>query len=880
MTVPIDVEQRYFAKEMLREFALFLIAIVCLVLTVGGFHYYFKSNSLQAINSTVESSSVELAKKSIENSLDSVSADLLFLAQNSHNLGLFDSSLPGLRQQLKLLFLTLIRQHSEYSQIRFLDESGIEVVRVDFNDGRSYAVPDSLLQDKHARYYFGKTWALNKNEIYISPIDLNIERGEIEVPPNPVMRFGTTVFNSQGRKVGIVLINYLGNRLLDNFQQATMDSAGHLELVNQQGYWLSHPEPSREWGFMYGREDTFGKQRPETWKTINSERTGQFATEQEYITFTTVDLQTLSSANNKSLLSGPSYQWKIVSFLSSAKLNALRDFRVFLPLYALAALLLGLASFAFAQMRERHRKVQSIAEYMSRFHRALESIDLLVVEVDLDGQIRFCNEAVLVLSGWQRADLIDKNWIDLFVASENKKRYQKQFLHIAESNRKTRQRSSRMLTRDNEAVEVRWNITPMPSAGEELVGFTCVGENVTERVRLEARFRQIFEATPNAMIMVNHLGSIVLVNSEAENCFGYERKNLVGQSVEVLLPDTGRSHHPELVKSYFRSPETRRLGEGRNLLGKHHDGTILNLEIGLAPVESEDGLFVLCAFIDTSEQKRLEAELKQSNLDIAKAESLATVGRMANMVAHDLRNPLSSVKMSLQILGKKPTTDWGVEERELRTIALEQVRYMERIMQDLLSYSRDMKLNAEWIQLEKLLDTVILLAQGQSNEKHIHIHTQHQPGLPTVHADSDRLRQVFSNLILNAIDATEDNSTESDIMVSTHLILDENHQSIRVEITDHGPGISADIAGKIFEPFFTTRSKGTGLGLAIVRKIVEAHGGNVCFENIGGSGARVVVVLPTILPEDNRAVSGTGSTDESSDEVAMGREKTPAGNMP
>ena len=232
------------------------------------------------------------------------------------------------------------------------------------------------------------------------------------------------------------------------------------------------------------------------------------------------------------------------------------------------------------------------------------------------------------------------------------------------------------------------------------------------------------------------------------------------------------------------------------------------------------------------------------------------VGKMANMVAHDLRNPLSSVKMSLQILGKRAVAEWSEEELELHSIALDQVRHMERIMQDLLNYSRDIRLKAEWLQLDKLIDAVILLTQRQISEKKIQINTWHQPGLPTMHGDPDKLRQVFSNLILNAVDATASDGDRAEISISTHLVLGEGHPEIRVEIEDHGPGIPEEIEGKIFEPFFTTRSKGTGLGLAIVRRILEAHGGEVHFQRREEPGARVVVTLPTILPGDRHHENG------------------------
>jgi len=969
----------------LREFLQLLGIVTCLLLVVGGLHYYYKSRSLLAINSTDESASIELGKISMENSLDTVTADLLFLAENSHNLGLFDSSLPGLQQQLKLLFITLIGQHSEYDQIRYLDASGREIVRVNYNDGHPFAVPKSLLQNKRTRYYFSKTWALDSSEVYISPMDLNIERGEIESPRKPVMRFGTPVVDSRGDKIGIVLINYLGQTLLDNFHRATTQVADHVELVNQQGYWLSHPDPDREWGFMYGRDDTLGMERPEAWQIISEAVKGQFYRGDNYFSFNTINLLSSAPGGRNLTVSSPIHQWKIISHLAPDRLSVAREFRSYLPFYGVAALVLGIASLLFARMRERHRQIQSVAEVAQRFRTTLENIDLLAVTVDLDGKIQFSNDAMVKLTGWEKQAIVGRIWFEQFVTTDNVAQCKQQFQRILAEKKKSVHRECQMSCRDGQLVDVSWNITLVLNVDEETIGLTCVGQNVTEarrarrelqklsraveqspstvvivdtkgnieyvnprfyrltgytseevigrnpsllqsghtdpavyeelwksitagkewqgvlqnrkkngelywestvisalrdqtgeathyiavkediteRMRLETRFRQIFEATPNAMIMVDNRGVIVLVNGEAERCFGYEREQLVGHPVEVLLPDTVQGGHSDLVQGYFSAPVVRRLGDGRKLQGKHRDGSILDLEIGLGPVETEEGTSVLCAFIDTRKQRRLEAELKQRNQEIAKAEALATVGRMANMVAHDLRNPLSSVKMSLQILGKKPATEWGGEEHELRNIALDQVRYMERIMHDLLSYSRVMKLNPEWIQLDKLIDTVILLVQRPASEKHIQIHTWHQAGLPTVHGDPDRLRQVFSNLILNAISVTESSGSDVDIAISTHLLLDAHTQSIRVEIADHGPGIAEEIRNRIFEPFFTTRSKGTGLGLAIVKKIVEAHGGEVHFENPSKPGARAVVTLPTTLPDDSVRKSDKSSSQDS-----------------
>ena len=195
------------------------------------------------------------------------------------------------------------------------------------------------------------------------------------------------------------------------------------------------------------------------------------------------------------------------------------------------------------------------------------------------------------------------------------------------------------------------------------------------------------------------------------------------------------------------------------------------------------------------------------------------MGRMASMIAHDLRNPLSSVKMTLQILGKQPGVKANAEADELRQISLSQIRYMEEILSDMLTYSRPDKIKPEWITIDKVIDMAVSLSERNIEEYAVMLRTRYHPGLPTLYGDATKLRQVFANLITNAAQATrgvENPQVSIDAMVE----LAESGTAIRVEICDNGCGIEEEEQSKVFEPFFTTRTKGTGLGLAIVKRIL------------------------------------------------------------
>ncbi len=163
-----------------------------------------------------------------------------------------------------------------------------------------------------------------------------------------------------------------------------------------------------------------------------------------------------------------------------------------------------------------------------------------------------------------------------------------------------------------------------------------------------------------------------------------------------------------------------------------------------------------------------------------------------------------------------------------------------------MSYSRPDAIKPEWLKLDELLDTVLIHMQKEINENHVQIETDYQAGLPNIYADERKLRQIFNNVIGNAIQAAEglDNRIP-EISIRVKQIMSVDIPEVCIEITDNGHGLEPEIAGELFEPFFTTRSKGTGLGLAIVSRFVEQHNGTVCLEPADNGGTKVVIVLPT-----------------------------------
>lgn len=218
----------------------------------------------------------------------------------------------------------------------------------------------------------------------------------------------------------------------------------------------------------------------------------------------------------------------------------------------------------------------------------------------------------------------------------------------------------------------------------------------------------------------------------------------------------------------------------------------------------------------------------------------SAMGQMASMIAHDLRNALSSVKMNLQILDSHHRKE-GDGQLESCEIALGQVSYMETILNDMLTFARPGNAEFDWVDLGDTLRTASVSLLPETTQKSIDLRMQGEEKLPTIMADRNKLLQLFQNILGNAVHAVPE---WGHITIRTRCLLHESKPAVEVRIEDDGPGISPQIADKVFEPFFTTSARGTGLGLAIVRRIVAQHGGKVYLDAAVNHGTTLVVLLP------------------------------------
>ena len=356
---------------------------------------------------------------------------------------------------------------------------------------------------------------------------------------------------------------------------------------------------------------------------------------------------------------------------------------------------------------------------------------------------------------------------------------------------------------------------------------------------LRSSFKTIAEVLPVALIVFDSNGLIALVNQRAEQLFGFNRGELFGLTVESLIPERFRAEHPHHRAEFAEQPQSRQTGAGRDLFGLRKDGSEFPIEIGLNPVETEEGLFVLIAITDLTVRKCQEDDFKKliARLD----ESNRELEQFAYVASHDLQEPLRKVASCCQALAEDFSDKLNDEGREWIAFAIDGAGRMRQLINDLLEFSQVARHGKE----SEPTDANKAYLRAMDNlDDSVHKHNAKivcRP-LPTVLADESQLVQLFQNLIGNAM--TYCNSQQPLVEIGA----ERDGHFWRFFVKDNGIGIAPEFHERIFQVFQRLHRKeeypGTGIGLAICKKVVERHGGRLTVESQLGQGSKFIFTLP------------------------------------
>ena len=365
---------------------LYLLILIPVILIVAGTSFtYYRFAEKVSIKTLQQQAKfrLELQIDAFKNEIEMIVSDLLVLAGHQQLNLITDGSEVADYTALADEFLVFSRSKKMYDQARFLDASGMEVIRINFNQGYPEIVPTDQLQSKGERYYFKDTYKLKEGELYVSPLDLNIESGTVERPFKPTLRFGLPVFNVSGEKAGVVILNYFGKKLIEHIDKATFKSnaVSFDMLLNSDGYFFKGMRKEDEWGFMLAEriDKTFSHFYPAQWENIKRNSSGQFLGEQGLFTFTTVYPLTegLKSSSGSSQAFGASvkslnadqYHWKIVSFIPRTAIQSMTSQlrQVLLSFNLLFLLLAGVGFWFLSRAIMMRQAAEAAIAHMAHF---------------------------------------------------------------------------------------------------------------------------------------------------------------------------------------------------------------------------------------------------------------------------------------------------------------------------------------------------------------------------------------------------------------------------------------------------------------------------------------------------------------------------------
>jgi two-component system sensor kinase FixL len=461
----------------------------------------------------------------------------------------------------------------------------------------------------------------------------------------------------------------------------------------------------------------------------------------------------------------------------------------------------------------------------------LEKSDDAVIRTDLDGAIVGWSPGATRLYGYTSEEMVGSP-LGMLIPEDRWDEFARMLEEIRAgvpvNSRETIRRA-----KDGRLLHVVLSILPVTDARTRVVSALAIARDVTvlkeaeaDYRAIDARWRAIIDSAVDAIIVIDATGMIESFNAAAEGLFGYPAEEVVGRSVNLLMPPPYCNEHDEYLARYLSGGPPKIIGIGREVKARRRNGEEFpaRLAVGEASV---DGQIRFTGIVhDLTERVEMETRLREQT-------ALAKLGEMSAVVAHEVRNALAGVRGAVQVIGTRLPA--GSRDAAAADEVVTRLDALTTMVRDMLLFAHLPEPKLEPMDVGQLVASTTTFARNDPLFRNISLDVSGVA--PAILADANLLRTVLVNLLTNSAQAMEGVGR---ITVS----VDGTGDTCQITVIDHGPGIPSDVRERLFTPFFTTKARGSGLGLATAKRIVEAHGGVLRIEFPDERGTRVVLQLP------------------------------------